>query len=344
MSSDTQPIRILLVEDNLVVQQYLKAALKIRPQHDVVGVVADGNQAIDEAVRLLPDIILLDLYLPGRDGIDVISHVMHHAPCPIIVISGELDRKDRDLAFEAQRAGAVSVMPKPYGMEADQFEAFSQELCHLVGLMSRVKVTRRWYKEVAERSNLLPAQSLLRIDCDLLVIGSSTGGPAALYRILESIGSQFSFSVLIAQHIAQGFGQTLCEWLAKTGCPVCIPHDGDQIKLNQVYLAPDDRHMVIDVQQRLRLIDDNSKIFTPNVDMLFHSVAKHYAGKTCALLLTGMGSDGAQGMVELYRKGVLTVAEAESSCVIFGMPKAAIEAGAVRAKLPLDEICRALKP
>lgn len=343
MSSNSDSIRILLVEDNLVVQQYLKAALQQRPEHQIVGVIGDGAVAAEEAVRIQPDLILLDLFLPGMDGIDVIHHVMHHAPCPIIVISGELDRKDRDLAFEAQRAGAVSVIPKPCGMEPEQFQAFSGELCHLVRLMAKVKVTRRWSKQPAVLADE-PLQSLLKIDCDLLVIGSSTGGPAALYRILETLGGKIPFAVLIAQHIAAGFGATLCEWLAKTGCHVCIPQDGQILQKGQVYLAPDDRHMVLDEQWRLRLPQDSSCIFTPNVNMLFESVAMHYHGRVCALLLTGMGNDGAAGMAALYRKGVLTIAEAESSCVIFGMPKSAIEAGVVRAKLPLDEICRALKP
>lgn len=334
-------IRILLVEDNLVVQQYLKAALQTQPNNEVIAIVADGNEAVECAVNLKPDIILLDLFLSGMDGIDVIGHVMHYAPCPIIVISGELDRKDRDLAFEAQRAGAVSVMPKPYGMEAEQFQAFSSELCHLVNLMAKVKVTRRWYKQAANIPMM--AQPLLRIDCELLVIGSSTGGPAALYRILESIGGDFPFTILIAQHIAKGFGQTLCEWLAKTGCKVSIPADGEPIKSGHVYLAPDDHHMVLDEKLCCRIVDDPTRIFLPNVDLLFQSVAQHYNGKTCALLLTGMGSDGAMGMVDLYRKGALTVAESETSCVIYGMPKAAVEAGAVRAKLSLDEICQAFK-
>lgn len=338
-----EKIRILLVEDNLVVQQYLKAALQTRPENEVIGIVADGNEAVECAVNLKPDIILLDLFLAGMDGIDVIGHVMHYAPCPIIVISGELDRKDRDLAFEAQRAGAVSVMPKPYGMEAEQFTAFSSELCHLVSLMAKVKVTRRWYKQANNISTPLMTQPLLRIDCELLVIGSSTGGPAALYRILESIGANFPFAVLIAQHIAKGFAQTLCDWLGKTGCKVSIPIEGEQLKPGQVYLAPDDHHMVLDEELRLQLIDDESRIFLPNVDLLFQSVAKFYNGKTCALLLTGMGNDGAMGMVDLYRKGALTVAESETSCVIYGMPKAAVEAGAVRAKLSLDEICQAFQ-
>ena len=326
-------------------QQYLLAALKVSSHHEVIDVISNGQVAIDQAIALKPDIILLDLFLLEVDGIDVIRHVMHHAPCPIVVISGELDRADRDLTFEAQRAGAVSVLAKPFGMEASEFDAFSENLSHIVDLMSQVKVTRRWlrYDTAIAEHPVQVAQSFLKLDFDLLVIGSSAGGPAALYKILEAIGPNFPFPILISQHIAEGFSDTLCDWLGKTGCHVKSPENGELMQAGTVYVSPDSKHMVLGQDNRLEIITDTKVLFTPNIDLLFESVALNYHKKVCALILTGMGSDGTSGMSKLYKHGALTIAEAESSCVIFGMPKMAINAGVVRMILSLDEIASAMK-
>ncbi|MEZ5435675.1 MAG: chemotaxis-specific protein-glutamate methyltransferase CheB [Pseudomonadales bacterium] len=336
-------IRILVVEDNLVVQHYIRGALSTEPCNEIIAVIDNGIDALQAISTLKPDVVLLDLFLPGMDGIDVIRRVMADAPCPIVVLSAELDRKDQDLTFEAQRAGAVSVLAKPVGMEAEQFQQFSQTLCKTIKLMSQVKVTRRWLSTpntppppVIPTSTTAPRTLK---DCTLVAIGSSTGGPAALYSILEALGSDFPFSVLIAQHIAVGFATTLSDWLAKTGCPIHIPEQGEVMQRGQVYLSPDNKHLVLGANQTLFHVDNPSARFTPSVDMLFDSVAHNYSGKIAAIILTGMGNDGTAGMHHLYRRGALTIAEDESSCVVFGMPAAAIAAGIVTHTKSLPAIC-----
>ncbi len=336
-------IRILVVEDNLVVQQYIKAALKENPSNKLVEIVSDGLEAVEKAIQLQPDIILLDLFLPGIDGIDVIKRVMHQCPCPIVVISGELDRKDRDLTFEAQRAGAVAVLAKPRGMEQDDFLRFSKELCRAVETMSKVKVVRRWFDQRSNKKAVpVASHSLLAVKCDLLLIGSSTGGPAALYKILEAIAPDFSYKVLISQHIAAGFVETLASWLEKTGCKVKLANHGEQMQAGNVYLPPDCKHLEVGSGESLMVVEDEHARFTPSVDRLFLSAANNFKGEMCALILTGMGDDGTIGMTKLFEKGALTVAESEASCVIYGMPMMAVQAGAIKAILSLDEICSAL--
>lgn len=333
-------IHVLVVEDNRVVQQYIKAALATDNGITVCGFADNGISGLSQALQVRPHVILLDLYLPGMDGIELIERVMHEAPCPIVVLSGELDRHDRDLAFEAQRAGAVCVLPKPQGITNQQFETFSGSLCRTIHLMSQVKVTRRWLRVPTavpiESINFPPLASSHPFK--LVAIGCSTGGPSALYSLLDGLGGYFPFSVVVAQHIEKGFGDTLCEWLNKTGCVVRIPLQGEVLQPGVVYLAPDDRHLVIGPGSHCHLVDNPEARFTPSVDMLFDSIAENIHDSVCAMLLTGMGSDGASGLLHLYRKGAYTVAEDQNSCVVFGMPAAAIEVGAVHQVAELNVI------
>lgn len=356
MPSNQKKINILIVEDNLVVQEYLKSALKNDEQNVIIDIVDNGNTAVEQAIAKKPDIILMDLFLPELDGIEVIQRVMYKAPCPIVVISGELNRKDRDLTFEAQRAGAVDVLSKPFGMDFDNFTEFSNKLCRTVKTMSQVKVTRRWFYQkyktdspeydISALNDSHLKETIVHPTIDLknglLLIGSSTGGPSALYEILNQLPNEFPFSILIAQHISEGFSANLASWLSKTGCNVCIPKDGDVLENSKVYLSDDARHLVLGRNRKLHQVMDTRQRFSPSVDLLFESVDEHFHGKICAIILTGMGDDGTQGIEKLHRSGAFTIAEAESSCVVFGMPKMAINAGAIKSVLPLDDICDVL--
>lgn len=335
-------IRVLVVEDNLVVQRYLKAALAMDERLHVVGMLDNGSQVLEQVLALQPDIVLLDLFLPGADGLDVIAEVMACAPCPIVVISSALDCKDMNLSFEAQRLGAVEALAKPQGMNEEAFRNFSEKLVRTVRIMSQVKVTRR---KRGARVHVLnsPPTSTAPGHLDLLVIGSSTGGPAALFKLLSGIGPSFPFSILIAQHIMSGSSRALCNWLCSTGCDVRIAEDGEPLAPGIVYLAADDRHLTVGPGARLRQQVCADARFFPSVDLLFESVAKNYRGRVCAMVLTGMGDDGAIGIRQLYQAGAYTLAEAQSSCVIYGMPKAAIDTGAIRQVAPLPDLVTLLR-
>lgn len=335
-------LRVLIVEDNLVMQHYYRAAIATDPSLMIIDIVADGLDAVMRAVEMKPDIVLLDLFLPGMDGIGVIEEIMSRAPCPIIVISGELDRKDRDLSFEAQRSGAVEVLPKPAGMSDEKFQQFSRELCHSIHILSQVKVTTRRPRTVVARPAIHDAKTLDGLSW--LVIGASTGGPAALYKVLDSLAKQpRPFPTLIAQHIASGFSETFCNWLGNTGCPIKIADNGETPQAGYVYIAADDHHLVLGNDGRLYQVHNPGARFTPSVDMLFESVSHYANGNICGLILTGMGDDGTQGLRQLYARNALCIAEDQSSCVIFGMPQAAIKAGVINRIMSLDEICQMLE-
>lgn len=335
-------LRVLIVEDNLVMQQYYRAAIATDPCLLIIDIVADGLDAVMRAVAMKPDVILLDLFLPGMDGIGVIDEIMYRAPCPIIVISGELDRKDRDLSFEAQRAGAVEVLAKPQGMSDEKFQQFSRELCHSIRLLSQVKVTTRRPPTPQPRPAIVTSSGIDQLDW--LVIGASTGGPAALYKVLDALAKRpRQFPTLIAQHIAAGFSETFCDWLTNTGCNIKIADNGETPVAGYVYIAADDHHIVLGSDGKIYQVQNPGARFTPSVDMLFESVSYYAQGKICALILTGMGDDGTQGMRQLYARKALCIAEDQSSCVIFGMPQSAIKAGVISQIMSLDEICQLLE-
>lgn len=323
-------------------QHYYRAAIATDPSLMIIDIVADGLDAVMRAVEMKPDVVLLDLFLPGMDGIGVIEEIMSRSPCPIIVISGELDRKDRDLSFEAQRSGAVEVLPKPAGMSDEKFQQFSRELCHSIHILSQVKVTTRRPPTPQPRVAVREAQALTGLDW--LVIGASTGGPAALYKLLDSLAKRHRpFPTLIAQHIAAGFSDTFCNWLANTGCPIKIADNGETPQAGYVYIAADDHHLVLGNDGKLYQVHNPGARFTPSVDMLFESVSHFATGQICAMILTGMGDDGTQGLRQLYLRNALCIAEDQSSCVIFGMPQAAIKAGVINRIMSLDEICQMLE-
>lgn len=343
-----QELRILIVEDNLVMQHYYRAAIATDPSLTIIGIISDGREAVSRAIAMKPDVVLLDLFLPGMDGIGVIEEIMSRAPCPIIVISGELERRDRDLSFEAQRCGAVEVLPKPQGMSDEKFTQFSRELCHSIRLMAQIKVTTRRARTGTAvpistvSDNHPPTLTTLTTltQLDWLAIGASTGGPAALYKLLDALIKPTPFPILIAQHIASGFTETFCNWLSNTGCQVRIAANGEKPDAGYVYIAADDHHLVLGADGRLHQVHNPGARFTPSVDMLFESIAHHASGKVCAMILTGMGDDGAQGLRQLHARDALCIAEDQSSCVIFGMPQAAIKAGVINRIMSLDEICQ----
>lgn len=315
-------------------QYYIKAAIEENADFHIAAITADGLDAVDKAVQLRPDVILLDLFLPTIDGIEVIQRVMEQAPCPIVVISSELDRAGRNLTFEAQSAGAVDILAKPRGMEEEDFRQFAEKLATVIRGLGAT-ATPRVPPQSAQP--LVQPDVAIHVSFDLLLIGASTGGPAALYRLLEMMGPVFSYPVVVAQHMADGFTESLCEWLGKTGCTVKVASHGETMRPATVYLAPDNRHIRIGADNCLWIMD-RPMTFTPNVDVLFQSAVDNYRGRICAVLLTGMGSDGAEGMLKLKTAGAFTIAESESSCVVFGMPRAAILAGAAKSILSLDEI------
>ncbi|MDM8520832.1 chemotaxis-specific protein-glutamate methyltransferase CheB [Anaerolineales bacterium HSG6] len=343
-------IRVLIVEDSFSYRELLATIFQSTPDMEVVGKARDGLEGIDLAMRLKPDIVTMDIHMPNMDGFEATRQIMTKQPCPIIMISASFDPSQRHLTFEALRAGALSIIDKPTLFAPPQE---LEKMVTQVRLMSEVKVVRRW-----SSSTITPTQTVhtpvsappvQAIKPRIVAIAASTGGPGLLARILAKLPANFPVSVLIVQHITPGFGIGLVEWLnQQTPLDVVIATEGHYPKRGQVVVAPDEYHLELNGQGRLTLHQAPPLHgVRPAADYTFKSVAKYYGRRAVGVILTGMGRDGAEGLLEMHNAGAHTIAQDKESSVVFGMPAVAIELGAVIQVLPdtkiattLNSLCR----
>lgn len=323
-------MKVLIVEDSKSMRAYLSAVLSAVPDITLMEPACDGVQAVRRAIAESPDVILMDLHLPEMDGIDAIGHIMAVAPCPIVVLSGELSRSDVDLTFESLQAGAVDVLRKPKSFGPDQVAGFSETLVARLRLLSQVRVMRRPHRAARTRRALVDPGFAVKAPLEIVVIGASTGGPPVLLELLKGLQRPFSLPMAISQHIAPGFEAGMCRWFRITGHDVRMACDGDTPERGRVYISPADGHLILTAERRFAIAPLPAGFPAPNVDLLFQSAAAAYGSGAAGVLLTGMGRDGARGMAEIRNAGGITIAQDAASCVVNGMPGAAVELGAAQ--------------
>ncbi|MFV3130276.1 chemotaxis-specific protein-glutamate methyltransferase CheB [Niveispirillum sp. KHB5.9] len=334
-------IKVLVAEDSPTIRAFLTAILESEPDIKVVGAVSDGDAAVQAVQKLRPDVVTMDIHMPGLDGFTATREIMETVPVPIVIVSGAV-QDEMAATFKAVEAGALAFVRRPAGLGHDDHEDEADALVTSVRLMSEVKVVRRWKRPPAIAQRVAATQ----IEPDplyrprVVAIGASTGGPVALQTILGELPADFPLPVLVVQHIAYGFVQGFADWL-NAGCalPVTVAVDGEEVMPGHVYVAPDDRHMGVDAFGRIRL--DNSPAeagLRPSVGHLFRSVAVQYGRRSIGVLLTGMGSDGAEGLCDLRALGAATIAQDAASSVVHGMPGVAIERGGAGHVLPASAI------
>jgi two-component system chemotaxis response regulator CheB len=339
-------IRVLVVEDSLTVRKRLVEILTADPEIELVGEAEDGKLAIELCLRLRPDVITLDMMLPVMTGVAATEYIMAHCPTPILVVSASVNRGELFRTYEALAAGAVDVLEKPTGNEPDG--EWERNFLSTVKLVSRILVIthpRGRLNGLGASTTAQPARLLgtpgAKRKFDVIAIGASTGGPAAIVAVLHSLPPAFRLPILLVLHINEPFGLAFADWLdGQTGRRVAYPKDGDPVgaAAGRVVMAPPGRHLVVQ-GGRFRLTDDAERhSCRPSVDVLFESVAREYGVSAAACLLTGMGRDGARGLLEIRQAGGATVAQDEASSTIFGMPREAIALGAAGCVLSLDEI------
>lgn len=342
MSSATRtPIRVLVVEASAPAREDLVRLLEESPGFVVAGTAADGAQALERARRLAPDVVLLDARLPRMNGFDTTRRIMEEAPTRIIILSNGTDLNEQVLTFEALQAGALTAVSRPFGTDDPRQRESAEKLIETLQLMSEIKVVRRWPKRQSERREITPIGRPIEI----IAIGASTGGPVTLTAILDDLPADFAIPILIVQHIASGFATGLAEWLSrKTHRHVKTAEAGELVRAGQVYLAPDGLQMGVTHRGRIQLADERSEDdFRPSVSYLFQSVARAFGPLGAGVLLTGMGQDGAKGLRALRDAGGLTIAQEESSCVVFGMPQEAVRLHAAQHVLAPTEIAAVLR-
>jgi len=340
-------IRVLVVDDSVTVRKRLVEVLSADPELEVVAEADDGKTAIELCQSLRPDVVTLDMMLPVMTGLAATEYIMAHCPTPIVIVSASTNRGELFRTYEALAAGAVDVLEKPTGNEvADDWE---RRLVSTVKLVSRIKVIthlRGKLRSSMPENRAEPVAGPPSPRCHVVAIGASTGGPAAIVEILRSLPPGFPIPILLVIHIGEPFGTAFADWL--DGCSplrVAYAKDGEPLPAvghGRVIMAPPDRHLVIR-QGRLRLTSDPERhSCRPSVDELFMSLARECGDRCTACLLTGMGKDGAAGLLELRRAGGTTIAQNEETSVVFGMPREAILLGAALQVLPLGEIGPAL--
>jgi two-component system chemotaxis response regulator CheB len=329
---------VLVAEDSPTVRELLVSILESDPRIEVVGEASNGAEAVDLAKRLRPDLITMDVHMPVMDGLAATKEIMGEAPTPIVIVSASSSGRDVEMSFNALRAGALMVLEKPQNPGAPEFDGREEQLLSMVKAMAEVKVVRRWTRPVPGPARAAAAADVAR--ASVLAIAASTGGPAALQSVLSSLPADFDASVLVVQHIATGFTPGLADWLAATSpLRVKVAEDGDPLAPRTVFLAPDDRHLGLASAQRVSVSDEPPLGgFRPSASYLFESVARHGGARCVVVVLTGMGSDGASGLAAVRAARGRVIAQNESSSVVYGMPRAAVQTGLVDRVLPLDQI------
>jgi len=340
-------IRVLLVEDSLTMRHHLRESLAADPELQVVGEAADGAQAVELVRRLRPDVVTMDMMLPTMSGMVATEHIMAEHPTPILVVSSA-DRQELFTTYNALAAGAVDVLEKPRGDASDA--DWGRRLCRAVRLVSRIRVITHPRarldgrgRPAVEAPPVTAAGDHLRV----IALGASTGGPGALTDLLRALPAVFHPPVLCVQHIAasEPFAVAFSDWLAgQTGRDVSYAREGTPIGAlgGRVILAPPDRHLLVR-DGVLRLSDDPPRhSCRPSVDVLFESVAAEFGPSAAGCLLTGMGRDGAEGLLRMRTRGAVTFAQDEASCVVYGMPREAALLGAAAYVLPPARIAARL--
>ncbi len=350
------PVRVMLVEDSLVVRQLLAHIVSRDPRLALVAAVASGEEALREIHRVQPDVISMDIRLPGIDGLETTRRIMAERPTPIVVVADAVEDASLKISMNALRAGALSVVEKPVGTGNRAYEAISDQICTQLRIMSQVPVIRR---------RPIGAERLARPDSpreelrgtipatqapSVLAVAASTGGPPAFAKLLGALPADFSLPVLLVQHMGAAFMEGFADWLnGVVPLSVVIASEGVRPVSGHVYVAPGDRHLTLGPGGLMTLLDEPPVGGQrPSATLLFRSVARVAGPRGLGVLLTGMGEDGAAGLLDMHRAGAATIAEHESSAVVYGMPAAAVRLRAAGSVLPLDliapRILRAVQP
>lgn len=338
----SEPIRVLLADDSPTARALLGEILRAAGGFLIVGEAKDGLEAVQLVERVSPDLVLMDVHMPVLDGIAATREIMMRVPCPILIVSAATAR-DVDLSLTATQAGALLALPKPDGPASPRFPQQRDEIVAMARAMAHVKVVRRWRRE--ERPP--PTRPVGRTppgSAELVALAASTGGPAALRTVLDALPPDFPSPLVVVQHIARDFAAGFAEWLAGSGrLRVKLAVDGERLLPATVYVAPDDRHLLVTADGCAALSAEPRRgRFRPSADALFESVGLSYGERATAVIMTGMGTDGADGLGVAHARGTFIVAQDEASSIVFGMAREAIERGYVDRVLPLETIAHCL--
>ncbi len=332
------PIRILIVDDSAFMRLTLQRRLAAEPDFEIVGSAGNGHEAVAQVRALKPDVVTLDVEMPGLDGLGALAQIMAEQPTPVIMVSS-LTREGTEITVRALTLGAVDFVTKP-----SQIGNMQQVVAELTAKIrqsarARVRHVASAGKAPTDQRHKMPLRPITATDT-ILAIGASTGGPGSLRQLMADLPADLNAAAVIVQHMPPGFTRSLAErlnevsaWTVKEAAP------GDRMLCGQALLAPGGFHLVLGRSGEAILNQDPPvNNVRPAVDVTMRSLVELYKGRVLGVVLTGMGRDGAEGALLIHRAGGRVIAEAESTCAVYGMPRAVVEAGAADYVAPLPEI------
>ena len=354
-------IKVLIVDDSALVRQMLSEILDSAPDIEVVGVAHDPIMARDKIKKLNPDVLTLDVEMPKMDGVTFLANLMRLRPMPVVMVSS-LTERGADITLEALELGAVDFVSKPKVDLAHTLDQYAQEITAKVRSAASARVrhsepgNQSKNKSALTSPNVIPKQSadaviekvsgkrILKTTDKIIAIGASTGGTEAIKDVLSKLPADTP-GVVITQHIPAAFSLPFAKRMdASSAMTVCQASDGQQIVPGHAYIAPGDRHLMVvrDGARYICKLNDGPPVnrHKPSVDVLFRSVAQNAGSNAISVILTGMGDDGARGMLEMKEAGAPTIAQDEKTSVVWGMPGEAVKLGCVDTVTPLDYVAQ----
>lgn len=334
-------IKILIVDDSETETAILRHILSEHADFEVIGCAKNGAEAIKLVPLLKPDLIAMDIKMPIMGGIEAISYIMSHHPTPIVVISSHLDDERLDATFRALNAGALSVLDKPSNINTPTFKHDQQRIIDTIRSMAKIKVVKR--RTFSKKSDIKELPIATHEAHEIVAIGASIGGTQALNVILSSLPANFPAPIVVVQHMMPGFISGFTKWLNEnTELKVQEIAHNEEIKKGVVYFAPDNYHFKIQSEHG-RIIGKLVKSppvsgFCPSITELLKSVAEHCGKNAIGILLTGMGNDGAEGLLAIKEAQGHTIIQDKDSSIVFGMASVAQTLGAVENIMKLDHI------
>ncbi|RJQ55150.1 MAG: chemotaxis response regulator protein-glutamate methylesterase [Actinobacteria bacterium] len=339
------PIKVLIVDDSALMRTVIGEILDSDRSIEIVGTARTGLEAIDKAAALSPDVVTLDIEMPELGGLEALGHIMRRSPTRVIMLSG---LNTAEVTYEALSKGAVDFISKPSGPFSPNLHDIADELLSKVHAAADVNLAA--LPRNGERPSVASAPAARKGrgrdagSSKIVAIGSSTGGPAAVERVLAEIPDEFDAAVLVIQHLPVGFSDSFVKRLARmVSLDVTSGETGQRVSGGRVYVAPAGSHMTVTRRPSMGPVIqlDSSMAISgvrPAADRTMESVARVYGERAVGVLLTGMGSDGAMGMQRIKENGGVTIAQDEKSCIVYGMPRAAVERGVVDKVVPLHRI------
>lgn len=341
----SRQINVLIVDDSPVARDLLAYIIQSDPQLKVMGFAENGEDALNFLKNQTPDVIIMDIVMPKMNGFELTRRIMQTHPIPIIVVSGIYNKDEVNKSFKAIEAGALAILEKPKGIGSTQYLDTARFVIETIKAMSEVKMAA--YKSApepaakteTEEPTAAPAKKG-KAKIEAVAIGASIGGPQALAAILSKLPATLPVPIFIVQHISGGFVQGLVSWLNEsTSLNVKLAKNEEEALPGYVYIAPDKTQMRIQPGNKIQLVEDlNEAAPAPSIAALFNSMSNVYGPNCLAIILTGVGRDGAEDLLLIKQKGGITIAQNEESSVMFDMPKQAIQLGAATRVEPLQFI------